>query len=416
MNLFVIGVNYKIASVSVREKFSILPENQKEALMSLLSDVRISEAVIISTCNRTEIYAFAESDSFIKDWFFNYNHADVNSSCLYSYKNIDAVMHLFRVSSGLDSQIIGEVQILGQIKLSYKIAKECGAINSYLDKLFQMSFSAAKKIRCETKVGDFHVSIANSAVFFAKQIFGDIKNHKALLIGSGETIVAVAKYLNSNGIGNITIANRTYVKAQKLANSLGAEAIPLLHAAANLADADIVITATGSSVPILGKGMFEVALIKRKQRPMFVLDLAVPRDIEEAVGDLSEVFLYTIDDIKLFVNKNLEERLLAAKSATPIIKDYSLAYMDWLTVKIHSADIVSYRNNSHLLKKSLINKFKKDLSQGADPQIVLEQFGDKLTNKLIHNPTQILNKLISSNYPDKSVLLEQFLKLNLPED
>lgn len=418
MNLIVIGINYKIATVSVREKFSILPENQPEALSDLLSRNIVSEAVILSTCNRTEIYAVANgSENNVKEWFLYYNNClNVSNSHIYIYKNIVAVQHLFKVASGLESQVIGEVQILGQLKQAYKTAKSCNSVKTYLDKLFQKSFSVAKKIRTETKIGDFHVSVANSAVFFAKQIFGDISNRNALLIGAGVTIASVAKYLKSSGINKITIANRTYSKAKAISADLSCDAIQLELVNEVLFDSDIVISATSSRLPVLGKGLLESSLIKRKHKPMFLLDLAVPRDIEPEAGDLDEVFLYTVDDIKLFIDVNLKERKLAAINSEVDIENYANSYIDWARSKRYACDILCYRENSHKLKNTLLEKFKRDLSSGADPELILEKFGNKLTNQLIHNPTQILNRVISSNYPDKNLLLKQFLKINLPED
>ncbi len=323
MALLSLGINHLTAPVDIREKVAFAPGQMHEALHALLDIPAINESVIVSTCNRTEIYCDATTDSgeVISDWLSEFHgiHDGKLSPYIYQHNDQDVARHLFRVASGLDSMVLGEPQILGQLKESYDQARGGNAVNSILDRLFQHSFSVAKRVRTDTEIGANPVSVAFAAVNLSKQIFGQLDELHALMIGAGETIELVSRHLRSQKIGSMTIANRSLERAQTLAEQVDAEAVPISQVPDELVKADIVIASTASQLPILGKGATESALRQRRRRPIFMVDLAVPRDIEAEVGELEDIYLYTVDDLKHVVDENLKGRELAAEAAEEII-------------------------------------------------------------------------------------------------
>ncbi|MCE9679037.1 glutamyl-tRNA reductase [Shewanella sp. AS1] len=392
MSLVAIGINHKTATVDLREKVAFAPDKIHEAMKSLASHTQTGEAVIVSTCNRTELYCNTGEAQTVIKWLEDYHqlkHEDVEP-CLYQYQGQQAVQHLMRVSAGLDSLILGEPQILGQVKQSFMKAKEAGTVAVTVDRLFQNTFSVAKKVRTETEIGAAAVSVAFAAVSMAKHIFSALSSTKVLLIGAGETIELVARHLKDNGVEAMTVANRTISRAEAMCEEFGAKAITLEQIPEYLPKADIVISSTASPLPILGKGMVEKALKQRRHQPMLLVDIAVPRDIEAEVGDLDDAFLYTVDDLQSIIEQNMASRREAAEQAEVIVEEESHHFMEWIR-SLESVDSIrEYRTGSMAVKDEEVERAINKLAQGADSEKVILELANRLTNKLIHAPTQAL--------------------------
>jgi glutamyl-tRNA reductase len=388
----------------VREKVSFDPATMPDALQQVLQALApVTEVSILSTCNRTEIYCsyINEGDEADKQtgqallaWLSDHHGVDkqVLFDSSYIYHDTDAVQHMMRVASGLDSLVLGEPQILGQFKSAFAVSQQAGTVGSDLGRLFRQTFSVAKDVRTNTAIGQNPVSVAYAAVSMAKHIFTDFSKSTALLIGAGETIDLVAKHLKDAGIKQIIVANRTLARAQKLAEQFHAEAVLLEDIAQELPRADIVISSTASPLPILGKGTVESALKKRRHSPMFMVDIAVPRDIEEEVGELNDVFLYTVDDLKGIIEENLKSRQDAAKQAEPLI----ISGVERFMRELRSLDVVStvtsLRTQVEKLRDECLVKARKQLANGDDPAKVLQQFAHTYTNKILHTPTKQMRK------------------------
>ncbi len=329
MSLLAIGINHNTASVELREKVAFGPDKLAKALQELESNSNVNGSVILSTCNRTEIYCDvkASGKSKLIDWLslFHQVSPEELKPSLYLHEEQAAIRHLMRVSCGLDSLVLGEPQILGQVKQAYSDARENAAVDTSMEKLFQKTFSVAKRVRTETEIGGSAVSVAYAACTLAKQIFESLAESTVLLVGAGETIELVAKHLASNGCTKIIVANRTRERAMGLAQQFGAEVIGLTEIPDHLPKADIVISSTASPLPIIGKGMVETALKVRKHQPMLLIDIAVPRDIESQVGELNDAYLYTVDDLQSIVDSNIEQRKVEAIQAEAIVSEESAA-------------------------------------------------------------------------------------------
>ncbi|MCW3172976.1 glutamyl-tRNA reductase [Shewanella subflava] len=392
MSLVAIGINHKTATVDLREKVAFSPDRIHDAMKSLASRTTTGEAVIVSTCNRTELYCNNASETDIIEWLQDYHglsHEEL-MPCIYAYKEQVAVKHLMRVSSGLDSLVLGEPQILGQVKQAFAKAKEAGTTAITIDRLFQNTFSVAKKVRTETEIGAAAVSVAFAAVSMAKHIFSSLSRTKVLLIGAGETIELVAKHLQDNEVASIVVANRTIERAQAMCEEFNATAITLQQIPDYLAKADIVISSTASPLPILGKGMVEKALKQRRHQPMLLVDIAVPRDIEAEVGELDDAFLYTVDDLHSIIEQNMASRKEAAEQAELITEEQSHIFMEWVR-SLESVDSIrEYRSQSVAIKDELVERALNKLAQGGDGEQVLLELANRLTNRLIHAPTQAL--------------------------
>ncbi len=400
MGIIALGINHKTAPVAVREKVSFDPATMPVVLTQVLETLApISEVSILSTCNRTEIYcSYNNEDSAAEQqagealltWLSKHHGVDeqvlIDSS--YIHHNTDAVQHMMRVASGLDSLVLGEPQILGQFKSAYAVSQQAGTTGSNLGRLFRQTFSVAKDVRTNTAIGQNPVSVAFAAVSMAKHIFSDFSRSTALLIGAGETIDLVAKHLQDAGIKQIIVANRTLARAQKLAEQFHAEAVLLEDIAQELPRADIVISSTASPLPILGKGTVERALKKRRHSPMFMVDIAVPRDIEEEVGDLNDVFLYTVDDLKDIIEENVRSRQDAAKQAEQLIVSGVERFMRELRSLDVVSTVTSLRSHVEELRDECLIKARKQLASGDDPAKVLQQFAHTYTNKVLHTPTK----------------------------
>jgi glutamyl-tRNA reductase len=413
MALLSLGINHLTAPVDIREKIAFAPEQMSHALQELLGIPAINESVIVSTCNRTEIYCDASSDcrAVITNWLTAHHGIDDEGLSPYIYEHSDqeVARHLFRVASGLDSMVLGEPQILGQLKDSYDQARGDNAVNSILDRLFQHSFSVAKRVRTDTEIGSNPVSVAFAAVSLSKQIFGNLNELHALLIGAGETIELVSRHLKSQQIGSITIANRSVDRARLLADQIGAEAVQINAVPEQLVRADIVISSTASQLPILGKGATESALKQRKHRPIFMVDLAVPRDIESEVGKLQDIYLYTVDDLKTVVDENLRGRELAAEAALEIINLEVKTFDQWLKTHQSADHIRQLRDGAELIKKQAIEKALAQLKHDVDAEQALQRLANEITSKLMHKPTIEMRKALQNEDSDRIQLLKSLL-------
>ncbi|WP_012071267.1 glutamyl-tRNA reductase [Marinomonas sp.] len=395
MPLITVGINHKTAPVSIRERVAFAPEKMIDALSSLISENKANEAVIVSTCNRTELYCSVEDLSKVDDviaWLGKYHGIalpELQQYC-YTHADDDSVRHVMRVASGLDSLILGEPQILGQVKSAYAVSQEGSCIGPELESLFQRTFSVAKRVRTDTAIGENPVSIAFAAVSLAQRIFADIRNSTALLIGAGQTIELVARHLKENGIKHIIVANRTLARAQILADELNAEAIMLGDIGDYLSQADIVISSTASQLPIIGKGMVERATSQRRHSPMLLIDIAVPRDIEPEVEEVNDAYLYTVDDLHSVIEENVRARQDAAKAAEQMIEEGVDSYRRVVESRKVSDLIVTFRQSAEAIKNTELEKALKGLEMGQSPEQVLNKLAHGLMNKLIHAPTRYL--------------------------
>lgn len=395
LDIIAFGINHKSASVDLRGRVSFAPETVIETLRSALPSLGCSEIAILSTCNRTEIYTVGElSDQQLLAWLAATKKLEVSAleNCYYSYRNSDAIRHLIRVASGLDSLVVGEPQIFGQIKSAYSVAQKAETVFGQLNMAFQWSFAAAKRIRSETAIGQNPVSVAYASVSLAEQIFSDLKTAHVLLIGAGETIELVARYLRDKQIGQITVANRTLERAQELAEDFSAEAILLADMPEHLHNADIVISSTASQLPVLGKGAVEAALKKRLHKPMFMVDVAIPRDIEPQVEELDDVYLYTVDDLEEVIEDNLKARQTAADLAQQIV-DQEVESWSSKQRELSVVDTIkAYRDNAETIRDAEVEKALAALERGQDSSEVINALARSLTNKLLHEPTTKLKQ------------------------
>lgn len=409
MNLIALGINHNSAAVEVRERVAFAPEQVGEALSDACEQGQVEEVVILSTCNRTEMYAIVPEgaravDKALQliDWMANYHHLSLGElrESAYHFESEQALHHIIQVASGLDSMVLGEPQIFGQLKSAYAVAGEAGTVRGELGRLFPRVFSIAKRVRTDTAIGENPVSVAYAAVDLARHIFSDLNKCNALLVGAGETIELVARHLIEAGVSGIVIANRTLGRARELAQKFGAEAVLLAEIPEQLLDADIVITSTASQLPILGKGAVEQALKARRHRPVLMVDIAVPRDIEAQVGDLRDVYLYSVDDLREIVEQNMRSRHQEARKADEIIAEGVRMYMDEVR-SLASVDVVKdYRRLAEETRELELQRALRALARGEDPQKIAAQLARAITNKLIHAPTAGLRQASAEGRQD----------------
>lgn len=394
MSLLALGLNHKTAPVDVRERITFGPDIIVGALRSLLEQPGVEEVAILSTCNRTEVYCVLAGTEHeqISLWLGNFHGLELEtiSPYLYRHEGKDAIQHLLQVACGLDSMVLGEPQILGQVKAAYQTANDAKATGKLLGRLFQHTFSVAKQVRTDTAIGCSPVSVAFAAVSLARQIFSDLSKQTAMLIGAGETIELAARHLHQHGIGRIIVANRTLERAHSLANQFDGYAISLTEISTHLAEADIIISSTASPLPILGKGAVESALQKRRHQPVFMVDIAVPRDIEAEVGNLNDVYLYTVDDLDEVIQENMRSRQEAAQQALEIIEQHTEEFMGWLRSLDAVSIIQDYRGQAETIRDEVLERSLRHLKNGKDPEEILRYLAHTLTNKILHTPsTQI---------------------------
>ena len=394
MALFTLGINHRTAPLSVREKVVFHAEKLQQALADLTCAKAVQEAAILSTCNRTELYCATDTPEVAAQWLAEYHRIARHEidPYLYTFPERDAVRHAFRVASGLDSMVVGEPQILGQMKDAVRVAEEAGTLGTTLHKLFQRSFAVAKEVRSTTAIGANIVSMAAAGVHLAERIFERIADQKILFIGAGEMIDLCATHFAAKNPKQIVVANRTVERAQGLAERFGGTAIRLDDIGERLAQFDIVVSCTASPLPILGLGMVERAIKTRRHRPIFMIDLAVPRDIEVEVGELDDIFLYTVDDLAQVVESGMESRQSAVVEAEAIIAERVDHFLHWLQTRDTVPVIRSLRDSAERTRRHEMEHALKLLVRGEDPARVLDQLSHRLTNKFLHAPTQVLSQ------------------------
>ena len=390
----ILGINHKTAPVALREKVAFSEERLLAALRTLRQQAGVAEAVILSTCNRTEVYwAGSASGAELSRWLERHHGHDLDlASSLYVHQEQRAVEHAFTVASGLDSMVLGEAQILGQLKDAYRVAQEAGSTGPALNKLFQAAFSAAKRVRSQTRIGENAVSIASAIVSLARRVYSDLSAHTALMVGAGEMNALAARHFMSAGVKRMVIANRTLARAQSLAAELKADAAGLDDLERELAQADIVISCTASLVPLITKSAVEVAIRTRRRRPIFMVDLAVPRDIEPAVADLEDVYLFSIDDLQQLIDENRQQREVAAGGARLLIDEEVARFLSESRAHDAGPAIRALRQQADGIRLQTVEQARRLLAAGKSPDEVIDFLANTLTNRLLHSPTQALRQ------------------------
>ena len=416
-HIFTLGINHQSAPVAIRERMAFPPELLVPALRELVQLPGVSEGAILSTCNRTEIYCHASTPNAISRWLMQYHALDSHHVEPYLYQHADgtAVKHAFRVASGLDSMVIGEPQILGQVKEAVRTARESGTLGLLLDKLFQNTFSVAKEVRSTTEIGANSVSMAAAALKLANRIFGRINDQRVLFIGAGEMIELVATHFAAKTPKHVTVANRTLERAKHLADKFHGSAITLGELPDHIATHDIIITSTASPLPIIGKGLIERAIKQRKHRPIFMVDLAVPRDIEPEVADLRDVFLYTIDDLGAVVQEGLGKRESAVAAAESIIANRVTEFGEWLEARASVPTIRQLRERAEKYRVAELERAQRLLARGENPEQVLEALSRGLMNKFMHHPSRALQDVDTNERAALIRLLNQLFPSSDPE-
>lgn len=417
MSLLAFGLNHTTAPVEIREKVTFAREVLPSALVDLIGHAGVNEAAILSTCNRTEVYCSLDQEDSERPirWFSDF-HGLQNAELkryLYAHPDAGAVKHVLRVASGLDSMVLGEPQVLGQLKTAYRTAVRAGSIGQLLNRLFQHSFRVAKEIRSNTSIGSHPVSIAFAAVRLARQIFGDLSRQTALLIGAGETIELTAKHLAECGLRRMIVANRTRQRSQRLAAGYSGYAITIDDIPGHLEEADIIISATASPQPILDRNTIGRALKDRRHRPVLIVDIAVPRDIDPGAGELDDVYLYTVDDLRDVINENLRGRRAAAVQAEEIIDSQVINFMEWMNGRDAVSTILAMRSQAARMRQEVLEAAQRRLNKGEDPGRVLQDVTRILTNKLMHAPSA---QLRAAGAQSREELLKAARELfNLPD-
>jgi glutamyl-tRNA reductase len=394
----VLGINHKTAPVALREKVAFSEERLLAALRTLRQEVGVAEVVILSTCNRTEVYwAGSASGAELSRWLEGHHGHNLDlAQSLYVHQEQRAVEHAFSVASGLDSMVLGEAQILGQLKEAYRVAQEVGSTGPALNKLFQAAFSAAKRVRSETRIGENAVSIASAIVSLARRVYSDLSAHTALMVGAGEMNTLAARHFASAGVKRMVIANRTLSRAQALASELKAHAVGLADLDKELAEADIVVSCTASLVPLITKGAAEAAIRARRRRPIFMVDLGVPRDIDPAVADLEDVYLFSIDDLQQLIDENRQQREVAAGGARLLIEEEVARFLSESRAHDAGPAIRALREQADGIRLQTVEQARRLLVAGKSADEVIEYLAHTLTNRLLHTPTQALRQAAES--------------------
>jgi len=417
MQLFALGLNHHTAPLAVREQVAFDPMRLPQALVELTHGHEVREAAILSTCNRTELYCAAEAPEAAAQWLAEYHRLQPQkiSPYLYTLPSRDAVRHMFRVASGLDSMVLGEPQILGQMKQAARVAENAGTLGTLLHKLFQKTFAVAKEVRSTTAIGANIVSMAAATVHLAERIFENISEQKVLFIGAGEMVELCAAHFAAQQPKRITVANRTLERGEALAARFSGDAMRLDEIGERLAEYDVIVSCTASPLPIIGLGMAERALRARRHRPMVMVDLAVPRDIEPEIAKLDDVFLYTLDDLGAIVESGLESREKAVVEAEAIISSRVDGFLHWLEARETVPTIRALRDTAERTRRHEVEHALKLLAKGEDPQRVLEALSHGLTNKLMHGPTAALNQADGPNRHELADLIARLYHLH-PEE
>ena len=394
MPLYALGLNHTTAPIKVREQIAFQLDMLAPALRDLIRRPRVKEAAILSTCNRTEVYFHAADPAPVVKWLEDFHRVPTASLAPYVYTlpQEEAVQHAFRVASGLDSMVLGEPQILGQMKQAVKTAEAAGSLGLVLNRLFQRTFAVAKDVRSSTDIGSASISMAAAAVKLAERIFPSLSDQRVLLIGAGEMIELAATHFCARKPKSVTVANRTLERGELLATRFSADAITLNELPDRLAQFDIIVTSTASSLPILGKGLLERAVKARRHAPMFIVDLAVPRDVEPEAAQLEDLFLYSVDDLANIVKDNLQIRVDSVREAEAMIADQAKHFLHWLSGRSIVPTIAALHGHHDRLRMAELERAKRLLASGTPADQALEQLARGLTNKFLHAPTQALNQ------------------------
>src|SRR6056297_689025 len=396
MSLLALGLSHQTAPVAVRERLAFVPDRLGDALSALQARPGVEECAIVSTCNRTELYVAGAEASIpmLTDWLHDWHGVagDTYRRELYGHADNAAVTHLLTVTSGMDSMVLGEPQITGQVKQAWTAARESGTLGPILDRLFQHAFQTAKLVRTETGIGHNPVTLPFAALKLAHQIHGDIRRVGALMVGAGEMIEDCCRHFAGQGLTRMTIANRSPQRAERLAAEFAARAIGLDELAEALPNHDVVVASTASPEPVVTAGMIREALRQRRRRPLFVLDLSVPRNVEPEIAELEDVYLYTIDDLREIAQRGHQKRLAALDSARRIVAAQTEAFQRWMNLHATSATLKQLREQAVDERDRLLDRALRDLDAGRDPEDVLRKLGHRLTNRLLHTPSTALRK------------------------
>lgn len=417
MSLYTLGLNHTTAPLEVRERVVFTPDTTSEALRDLLSARRVKEAAILSTCNRTEVYFRGGEPEPMAAWLADFHRLQAHTLAPYVYtlSGDKAVTHAFRVASGLDSQVLGEPQILGQMKQAVRSAESAGSLGLVLNRLFQRTFAVAKDVRTQTEIGSASISMAAAAVKLAERIFPSIGDQRVLLIGAGEMIELAATHFAAKSPKSMTVANRTIERGNKLADRFGADSITLNELSDRLRDFDIIVTCTASTLPIIGKGMLERVVKQRRHAPVFIVDLAVPRDVEPEAAELDDVFLYSVDDLAVIVKDNLQVRREAVAQAEQMIADQTAHFLRWLEGRSVVPTIAALHGHHDGLRGAELDRARKLLAGGAPPEQVLEGLARGLTSKLLHAPLAALNAASEAERAELIAVLHRVYQLDTPD-
>jgi len=432
MALVLVGINHNTANIEMREKVAFPPEIVESALSDIHALDAVEEVVIVSTCNRTEIYldfaedgqavgddlaqnrALQDRQALIVDWLSRFHNLDVAEleQCSYSFADTDVVRHLMKVSCGLDSMVLGEPQILGQIKSAYAVSKDQAVVGQSLTRAFEEAFSIAKQVRTDTAIGENPVSVAYAAVTLAERIFSDLPSLGVLLIGAGRTIELVVKHLVDKGVHKIVVANRTLDNALEIANRFDAHGVLLSEIPEQLVAADIVVSSTNSQLPLLGKGAVERALKQRKHKPMLLVDLAVPRDIEAEVAEIADAYLYSVDDISEVIEDGVKSRAEAAEQAASIIERGVEEYLKQLRSLNAVSTVRAFREKADAIREAELERAMKALEKGEPADAVLSNLARTLTQKLVHSPSVQMKKASAEGRDELLDLTAELFELN----
>jgi glutamyl-tRNA reductase len=413
MSLYALGLNHQTAPLNVREQVAFNPDTLGHALRDLLARPKVKEAAILSTCNRTEVYFHGVEPQPVVRWLEEFHHVprDALSPYVYALPREQAVTHAFRVASGLDSMVLGEPQILGQMKQAVRHAEAAGTLGLVLNRLFQRTFAVAKDVRTQTDIGSASISMAAAAVKLAERIFPSIADQRLLLIGAGEMIELTATHFVAKNPKAVTIANRTLERGSQLADRFKAEAITLNEMPDRLHEFDIVVTCTASQLPIIGKGLLERVTKVRRHSPIFIVDLAVPRDVEREAAELDDVFLYTVDDLANIIKDNLQVRREAVAQAEQMIAAQTDSFLRWLEGRAVVPTITALHGHHEQLRSAELERARKLLVAGTPPEQVLEALARGLTNKFLHAPTQALNQAGDAERAELVAMFEKIYRI-----
>ena len=396
MQLALVGLSHKTAPVEIRERLAFSNDALRSALTSLVDRRRVNEAMILSTCNRVEVVAESPDDRLIRDFICEFHQVshDSVSTHLYSYRNVDAIRHVFRVTASLDSMVIGEPQILGQVKEAFRIAMDAGTVGMHLSALMNRAFAVAKKVRSETGISQSAVSVSYAAVELARKIFGDLSGKTVMIIGASKMGELAAKHLRRAGASSVLVTNRTFERAVELAKVFEGAAVPFEHFTDHMAGADIVITSTGAPHFIIGKNLAEQVIHRRKNKPIFFIDIAVPRDIDPAVNQIDNAFLYDIDDLQQVIDANLKERFKEAMRAEQIVDDEVEAFCLKMQTRDVVPTIVQLRESLEKVRRDEIERNRRHLKDlSPEQQAAVDQITKSIVNKILHPPIEQLKQM-----------------------